>query len=361
MILLLQPGAGPAERDRVQASLSALGLSADAVRLGSREALVLDEHTDLPAESLARIEGVERVVPLGSAPSLVHETFVEGGRCVDVAGARFGGGWAGVIAGPCTVESEEALTQAAQMVKEAGATVLRGGAFKVRTSPHSFQGHGFEALEKLHRVSRRVGLPFVTEFTDPRQVVRAGELVDAVQIGARHMQNFPLLTEVAALGKPILLKRHMGAAVDEWLAAAEYVLKAGNDQVLLCERGLRTAERHVRFMLDVGVVPYLKSRIGLPVLVDPSHAAGDWRLVAALGRAAMAAGADGLMVEVHPSPETTHCDAFQALSPKDLHKLIEDVRLLAAMDGRRLCDGGPSTASQNGRDKKHDDKRAASA
>ncbi|GJM21987.1 MAG: 3-deoxy-7-phosphoheptulonate synthase [Planctomycetota bacterium] len=348
MILLLQSDASAPQRSRLQAALSALGLSADAVRLGERHAMVLTSPTDLPADSLARLEGVERVLPLEQRTSLVSETFREGGTTVSMGTARFGGGWMGLIAGPCTVESEEALEQIARLVKEAGACALRGGVFKVRTSPHSYQGGGLDALQRMHRVSRRVGLPFLTEFTDPRQVSVAGELVDGVQIGARHMQNFPLLTEVAALGKPIMLKRHMGAGVDEWLSAAEYILKAGNEQVVLCERGVRSPDRHVRFLLDVSVVPYLKSRIGLPVLVDPSHAAGDWRLVPALAKAAVAAGADGLLIEAHPAPESTRCDASQALPPADLRALMTYVRELLKLDGRRLSDGAlaPSADDQ---------------
>jgi 3-deoxy-7-phosphoheptulonate synthase len=176
----------------------------------------------------------------------------------------------------------------------------------------------------------------VTELTDPRQVEDVVELVDGIQIGARHMQNFPLLLEAGRAGKPILLKRHMAADVDEWLLAVEYVLTTGNEQVILCERGLKSSERHVRYLLDVGVIPYLKQRIGLPVIVDPSHAAGDWRLVPALARAAVAAGADGLIVEVHPRPEATRSDALQALPPGEFRRLMQDVRALAAMDDRRV-------------------------
>lgn len=357
MILLLHRDADAAVRGRLQSALSALGLSADEVRLGERTGVVVTSATDLPADSLARLEGVERVLPLEERGSLVHDTWCEGGRTVALGGARFGGGFTGLIAGPCTVESEEALEQTARLVKEAGACALRGGVFKVRTSPHSYQGGGLEALQRMHRVSRRVGLPFLTEFTDPRQVAVAGELVDGVQIGARHMQNFPLLTEVAALGKPIMLKRHMGAGVDEWLLAAEYILKAGNDQVLLCERGVRTSDRHVRFLLDVSVVPYLKSRVGLPVLVDPSHAAGDWRLVSSLAKAAVAAGADGLLIEAHPAPESTRCDASQALPPADLRALMNHVRQMLALDGRRLSGPALSAAA----DESSTSPRAASA
>jgi 3-deoxy-7-phosphoheptulonate synthase len=255
---------------------------------------------------------------------------------VAIAGAVFGGGHVGVIAGPCTIEDAASLRDIAARVAAAGAVCLRGGVFKVRTSPHSYQGGGLAALRELAGVAREVGLPFLTELTDPRQVEDVAGLVDGIQIGARHMQNFPLLVEAGRAGKPILLKRHMAADVDEWLLAAEYVLATGNERVILCERGLKSGERHVRYLLDVGVVPYLKQRVGLPVIVDPSHAAGDWRLVPPLARAAVAAGADGLIVEVHPRPEATRSDALQALPPDAFLRLMDDVRALAAMDGRSV-------------------------
>jgi 3-deoxy-7-phosphoheptulonate synthase len=353
LIILLRPGAGLPERSSVRAALDELQIVVEETRLGDRIAfLVTGGDTTRPADSLARIPGVDKVIPLSSDRSLVDATRVESkhGRMVSVGAAQFGGGMVGLIAGPCTVESPDALLQIGRTVRAAGAVALRGGAFKARTSPHSYQGGGSAALIELVAVARDVGLPFFTELSDPRQVEQVVDVMDAIQIGARNMQNFPLLKEAAATGKPILLKRHMAADVSEWLLAAEYILNAGNDQVILCERGIKTADHHVRFMLDVGVVPYLKSRVGLPVVVDPSHAAGDWRLVPALARAAIAAGADGLLVEVHPRPETTRCDAYQALPPAEFRKLADDVRLLLALDGRQLCEpavGESPSASRN--------------
>jgi 3-deoxy-7-phosphoheptulonate synthase len=338
LIILLHLDAGPAERAGVRAALQRLGVTAEEVRLGDRTAFSVSGPAQAlpPADSLARLAGVERVVPLGSRAPLAESTHVPGGRPVTVGTARFGGGHVAVIAGPCTVEDPEALRDVVRLVHAAGAAALRGGVFKVRTSPHNYQGGGLSALRELHAAARDVGLPFFTELNDPRQVEDVAEFADGLQIGARHMQNFPLLIEAGRTGKPVLLKRHMAADVEEWLLAAEYVLQTGNERVILCERGLRSAERHVRYLLDLAVVPWLKQRVGLPVIVDPSHSAGDWRLVPALARAAIAAGADGLIVEVHPRPETTRCDALQALPPADFTRLMQDVRALAAMDGRSL-------------------------
>lgn len=347
MIILLHPDAGLPERSAVQAALAALDVAVEEVRLGDRIGLVVTGGDQtLPADSLARIPGVDRVIPLGRRVSLAESTRKDGARTVALGPARFGGGHVSVVAGPCTVESRDDLLAVAHRVRAAGATALRGGVFKTRTSPHAYQGGGDLALDLLEEAAATIGLPYFTELTDPRQVARVGSRVNGVQIGARNMQNTALLAEVAALGKPVLLKRHMAADVDEWLLAAEYILAAGNDQVVLCERGVRTPDRHVRYMLDLGVVPYLKQRVGLPVVVDPSHAAGDWRLVPALARAAVAAGADGLLIEVHGRPESTRCDAWQALPPADFDVLMRDIAGLVALSGRTLCVPPPTTSSR---------------
>ena len=340
MIILLNLDAGPSERAAVRAALQRQGLAIEESRLGERTAFWV-EGSEVPAESLARLPGVERVVPVGSRSPLAEATRVSGGRPVSVGSATFGGGQVGVIAGPCTVEDAGVLRDVARFVARAGAAALRGGVFKSRTSPHNYQGGGSSALRDLHAAAREVGLPCFTELTDPRQVAEVADWADGLQIGARQMQNFPLLIEAARTGKPVLLKRHMSADVEEWLLAVEYMLKAGNEKIILCERGLRSAERHVRYLLDIGVVPWLKQRVGLPVIVDPSHSAGDWSLVAPLARAAIAAGADGLIVEVHHRPETTRCDAQQALPFNDFARLMQDVRALAALDGR-VVTGSPA-------------------
>jgi 3-deoxy-7-phosphoheptulonate synthase len=344
LIIVLHPAAGPNERAAVRAALQRLGAKAEESRLGDRTAYWVSGESLPPADSLQRLPGVERVVPLASRAPLAEAT--PQGAQVRVGEAVFGGGRVSVIAGPCTVEDPAALRDIARFVQQAGASALRGGVFKVRTSPHNYQGGGSAALGELHAAARETGLPFFTEITDPRHVAEVADVADGLQIGARHMQNFPLLLEAASTGKPLLLKRHMAADVDEWLLAVEYVLKAGNPHVILCERGLKSAEKHVRYLLDVGVIPWIKQRVGLPVIVDPSHAAGDWRLVPALARAAIAAGADGLIVEVHPRPETTRCDALQALPPADFARLMHDVRALAALDGRSVGEPAPRAAAR---------------
>ncbi len=337
MIILLSPDAGPSDRDAVRAAVERLGATVGEVELGSRQALLVEDAGGrLTVGALSRLPHVQRVVPLDSGTPLAAGSLTRERRPVALGPALFGGGHVSVIAGPCTIEDPEHLRVITHAVRDAGAAALRGGAFKVRTSPHAYQGGGLEALTHLRAASRDVGLPFFTELTDPRQVEQVADLVDGVQIGARHMQNFPLLLEAAKLGKPILLKRHMAADLEEFLLAAEYVLQAGHEDVILCERGIKSAERHVRYMLDIGAIPWLKQRVGLPIIVDPSHAAGHHELVPGLARAAIAAGADGLIVEVHHAPEATRCDALQALSPGAFAELMNDVRSLVALDGRRV-------------------------
>ncbi len=349
LILLLSQDADPEQRAAVMATLARLDVSVSEIQLGERAALVVQGVSPVPSGSLARIAGIERVVSVDTPAPLAAATKVNGDCVVRIGDASFGGGYVSVIAGPCTIEDGAMLRRIALDVRAAGATVLRGGAFKVRTSPHAYQGRGKGGLADMKAVASEVGLPYFTELTDPRQVAELGDDISGVQIGARHMQNVPLLREAAALGKPVLLKRHMGADVEELLLSAEYILEGGNDQIILCERGIRAFGKHVRYTLDIGAIPWLKARVGLPVVVDPSHAAGHHTLVPSLGRAAIAAGADGLIVEVHPEPETTRCDAAQALSPVDFAQLMRDVRVWVEHDGRTLCGAvDPHTWSAGG-------------
>ena len=247
-----------------------------------------------------------------------------------------GGDHFGLIAGPCTVESREQTLETARAVHAAGASMLRGGAFKPRTSPYSFRGLGVKALEILAEAREETGLPLVTELIDPRHVEPVVEVADVIQIGARNMQNFLLLTEVGRCDKPVLLKRGPSSSVEELLMAAEYVVKEGNPRVILCERGIRTFESSTRFTLDIGAVPVLKEETHLPVIVDPSHAAGRRELVPALARAAVAAGADGILVEAHPSPEAALCDAPQLLRTAQFGAFAEDIRRLAESMGKTI-------------------------
>jgi 3-deoxy-7-phosphoheptulonate synthase len=250
---------------------------------------------------------------------------------------RFGAGSFVVMAGPCAVESRDQLLTAARSVAAAGAAMLRGGVFKPRTSPHSFQGLGEEGLRYLAEASRMTGLPVVTEVLDPRQVELVSEHVAMLQVGSRNMQNFPLLREVGRLQKPILLKRGAAATLDELLAAVDYVLEQGNTNVVLCERGVRSFDPATRYLLDLSAVPLLQSRSPLPVVVDPSHGTGNRDLVMPMVRAALAAGADGVLVEVHPEPQAALSDGPQALEPEDFSALMAEIRRWISPTGRYLA------------------------
>ena len=258
---------------------------------------------------------------------------------LDVAGRKIGGEEFAVIAGPCAVESREQTLETAHAVAAAGATLLRGGAFKPRTSPYSFRGLGREALEVLHEAKLQTGLGVVTEVMDPRELDPVLEVADVIQIGSRNMQNYPLLEEVGRHQVPVLLKRGLSSTLEELLMSAEYVLKEGNRSVILCERGIRTFERAYRFTLDLMAVPVLKEMTDLPVIVDPSHAAGRRELVGPLSLAAAAAGADGLIVEVHPRPEEAMCDGPQALPTAGFADYVEQVRAAAALAGKTPSGG----------------------
>ena len=255
---------------------------------------------------------------------------------LDVAGRQIGGEHFAVIAGPCAVESREQTLETAQAVAAAGATLLRGGAFKPRTSPYSFRGLGREALEVLREAKLQTGLPVVTEVMDPRELDAVLEVADVIQIGSRNMQNYPLLEEAGRHRAPVLLKRGLSSTLEELLMSAEYVLKEGNRSVMLCERGIRTFEPAYRFTLDLTAVPVLQEMTDLPVIVDPSHAAGRRELVGPLSLAAAAAGADGLIVEVHPRPEEAMCDGPQALPTAGFAAYVEQVRAAAALAGKTL-------------------------
>lgn len=250
-------------------------------------------------------------------------------------GLTIGGDEFVVMAGPCAVETSELLLTVADLVAAAGAAVLRGGAFKPRTSPKSFQGLGEEGLRLLDEASRRTGLPVVTEVLDPRDVELVARHAAILQVGSRNMQNFPLLREVGRQGRPVLLKRGAAATLDELLHAADYILQEGNQNVVLCERGVRGFDPSTRYLLDLAAVPALKQRTGLPVIVDPSHGTGDARLVPAMARAAAAAGADGLLIEVHAAPELALSDGKQALLPTEFAQLAADLRRLVALVGKR--------------------------
>lgn len=292
------------------------------------------------ALGLEALPGVERVVPIMKPYKLVSLDARGESSQVRVKETLFGGPKLVVIAGPCAVESREQLLESACQVKKAGAGLLRGGAFKPRTSPYSFQGLQGVGLRLLAEVSAETGLPTVTEVIDEASLEFALEYVDMVQIGARNMQNFSLLRMVGRSRKPVILKRGFSATVDEWLMAAEYIVSEGNDQVVLCERGIRTFESATRNTLDLSAVPLVKSLSHLPVIVDPSHATGARRLVGPMARAAVAAGADGLLIEVHPEPAKALSDGPQSLTPDEFFILMREIRAVAAAVGRRVGGGG---------------------
>ncbi|MCX7597974.1 MAG: 3-deoxy-7-phosphoheptulonate synthase [Armatimonadetes bacterium] len=288
------------------------------------------------AEQLSRLSGVERVMPILKPYKLVSREHMPDTSPVKVGEFVFGRQKVGVIAGPCSIESREQLMETAEAVKAAGAIALRGGAFKPRTSPYSFQGLGREGLELLAEARQCTGLPVVTEVMDQRQVELVAQYADALQIGARNMSNFDLLREVGRISKPVILKRGYASTVEEWLQAAEYVASEGNLQIILCERGIRTFEVATRFTLDLAGAVVAKLETHLPVIADPSHATGNHKLVNAAAAACIAAGLDGVMVEVHPHPDRALSDGPQSLTPKRFCTLMETLRAVAAAVGREV-------------------------
>jgi 3-deoxy-7-phosphoheptulonate synthase len=280
--------------------------------------------------------GVEQVLPILKPYKLVAREVSADPTVIDVDGRKVGDSWFGLIAGPCSVETREQTMETARAVAAAGATMLRGGAFKPRTSPYTFQGLGVDALALLQEAKAETGLPIVTELMDPRHVEAVLESADVIQIGARNSQNFLLLAEVGRAHKPVLLKRGLSSSVEELLMAAEYIAKEGNEQIILCERGIKTFETSTRFTLDLGAVAVLKNETHLPVIVDPSHAAGRRDLVLPLARAAVAVGADGLIVETHPRPEQALSDASQQIPTADFGAFADDVREVVALMGKEL-------------------------
>lgn len=338
MIIVLKPGVTGEDVQRVVRRVQALGLEAMVSRGVKRTIIgVIGEEDRVCAEPLMAIPGVEQVMPILAPYKMASREFQAEDTVVRIRRAQFGGGRLSVIAGPCAVEGKEVLLGIAEAVRRAGATALRGGAFKPRTSPYSFQGLGEEALRYLRECGERCDLAVVTEVMDTRDVSLVAEYADVLQIGARNMQNFNLLTEAGKTGRPILLKRGMSATVKDLLMSAEYVLTQGNSTVILCERGIRTFEDGTRNTLDISAVPALKLVTHLPVIVDPSHSAGRRDLIVPLARAAVAAGADGVMVEVHTCPEKARCDGQQALLPSDFEEMMSHVEKIAKAMGTEVA------------------------
>jgi 3-deoxy-7-phosphoheptulonate synthase len=337
LLIVMAAGATPDQTEHVLARLQEAGVHARVTH--GREATVIGaigERELLATLPLEGYPGVEQVLPILKPYKLVSREVSPDPTVIEVDGRRLGDEFFGLIAGPCTVEYREQTLATARAVASAGATMLRGGAFKPRTSPYTFQGLGDEALAILREAREETGLPVVTELMDPRHVDAVLDAADVIQIGARNMQNFMLLAEVGRADKPVLLKRGPSASVEELLMAAEYVAREGNERIVLCERGIKTFERTTRYTLDLGSVAVLKHETHLPVIVDPSHAAGRRDLVLPLARAAAAVGADGIIVEAHPQPEEALCDGPQQIPTAEFGEFAAEVRRVVELLGKRI-------------------------
>ncbi len=337
MIIVIRKGATNEEVEHVVDKIKSAGLAVH-ISKGEERTIIgaIGDEGLLATLPLDALPGVESVMPILKPYKQVSREFRAEPSVVDVKGIKIGGKKLQVIAGPCSVETREQVALAARQVKEGGAAILRGGAFKPRTSPYDFQGLGAEGLEFMAEARKETGLPIISELMDPRDIDLFVEYVDIIQIGARNMQNFRLLKEVGAAKKPVLLKRGLSATIKEFLMSAEYIAAHGTTDIILCERGIRTFETATRNTLDISAVPVLKAETHLPVFIDPSHAGGHWSFVLPLSLAAAAIGADGLMIEVHPDPENALCDGAQSLKPEKFAALMKVVDSVARSVGRTL-------------------------
>jgi len=338
MIVEMKTGATQEEIDNVVERVKSLGMDVQ-LNVGTDKTVVavLGSNTgQISTDVFAVLPGVESVTRIMKPYKLASREVKSKDTRVSIDGIEVGGKRIVVMAGPCAVESEEQLAQAAGAVKEAGASILRGGAFKPRTSPFSFQGLEEAGLELLAKVKEQFDIPIITEVVDPHDVDMIAEVADILQVGTRNMQNFPLLTAIGKSKRPVVLKRAFSCTVTEWLTAADYLLAEGNKKVILCERGIRTFEDSARFSLDISAIPVVKKYSHLPVIVDPSHAAGHYSLVPAIAKAAIAAGADGLLIEVHPNPEEALVDGLQSLKPDNFTQLMGELRAIAEAVGRYI-------------------------
>jgi len=337
MIIVLKPEASEREIDHVLDRLRELGLKSH-ISTGEERTIigVIGDDRILQNQPLTAFPGVESVTPILAPWKLVSREFKRDNTVIDIGGVKIGGKKLAIMAGPCAVEKIEVTAGIAHDVKASGAGILRGGAYKPRTSPYSFQGVGREGLDYLLEAKRQTGLPIVSEILDTRDIELFLQKVDIIQIGARNMQNFELLKEVGAYDKPVLLKRGLSSTIKEFLLSAEYIMSRGNRNVILCERGIRTFETQYRNTLDLAAVPSLKELSHLPVIVDPSHATGKWQLGAPMAKAAVAAGADGLLIEVHSNPECALCDGEESIKPTKFKELMHDLKKIAEAVGREI-------------------------
>ncbi|MGI6751127.1 MAG: 3-deoxy-7-phosphoheptulonate synthase [Anaerovoracaceae bacterium] len=332
MILVLKADAGVEEIAQLEREMQGKGMiTQDIVGEHTHMIGLAGDVSSLDSESLERLDIIERVIKVSEPYKLSGRRFHPTDTVIEVGPSRIGGGDLTVMAGPCSIESEEQILSIAQAIKHSGATFLRGGAFKPRSSPYSFQGMGLDGLELLKMAREKTGLPIVSEIMSLDTLEIFQRDVDVIQIGARSMQNFPLLKEVGRLNKPVLLKRGLSNTIDELLQAADYILIGGKSDVILCERGIRTFETATRNTLDLSAVPVLKKKSHLPIIVDPSHGTGHWDLVESMSLAAVAAGADGLMIEVHNQPQQALCDGQQSITPILFHRLMKKIHKVHAV------------------------------
>lgn len=337
MVIVMKPGTPEQEWKKIKENLEGRGYQINEI-IGSGQTIlgVIGDTSALDMNMLKVNECVDKVMRVQEPFKRANRSFHPEDSVIDVSGVKIGGRKLAVIAGPCSVENEKQIVGVAKSVKLAGATLLRGGAFKPRTSPYSFQGLKEEGLDLLKIARKETGLPIVTEIMSARMLERFVEDIDLIQVGARNMQNFELLKELGRTNVPVLLKRGLSATIEEWLMAAEYIMAGGNDNVILCERGIRTFETYTRNTLDLSAIPAVKKLSHLPVIVDPSHAAGLWWMVEPMAKAAVAAGADGLIIEVHNDPEHALCDGAQSLKPERFARLMGELSGIAKIVGREL-------------------------
>jgi len=338
LIVVMKSTADPTQVDAVSARVRELGFTPHISRGESRIIVgAIGQHSAEAHQQLEQLPGVDQVMVITQPYKLASREFHEADTIIDAKGLRIGGPHINIIAGPCAIEGRDVLFEVGREVKAAGATILRGGAYKPRTSPYTFQGLGADGLKILKEAGDALGMPTITEVTDPRDVDMVCQHADILQIGARNMQNFNLLLEVGRTTHPVFIKRGFAASITDLLMSAEYVLSQGNHRVMLCERGIRTFAEEVRFTLDLSAIPVIQERSHLPVFVDPSHAAGKRDLVPALALAGIAAGAAGAIVEVHSCPDRALCDGPQAVLPRNFRTLMNQIRDLAPIVGRKLA------------------------
>lgn len=337
MIVVLKQTAKKEDIERLTSQIEKQGLKTSIV-IGTDQTIIglIGDTTIVDPKTIEVDEAVDHVMRVSEPYKLANRVFHPEDTIINVGGVKIGGGYLGLIAGPCSVESKEQIIEVAKSVKASGANILRGGAFKPRTSPYSFQGMGETALDLLLAAKAETGLPICTELMDAEYIPLFNEKVDLVQIGTRNMQNYSLLKKVGQeIKKPILLKRGLASTYEEWIMAAEYIMANGNPNVILCERGIRTYETYTRNTLDIQAIPVIKKLTHLPIIIDPSHAGGKWWLVSPMAKASIAAGCDGLMIEVHNDPEKALSDGPQSLRPDKYASLMQDIKKIATIFGKK--------------------------